>query len=510
LSALCLKRPETIPRPSEIQKERCFRSLKYYLRRAWAIVEPTNPFRDGWHIDAICEHLEALSKLEIQNLIINIPPRHMKSLSVAVFWPTWTWGPRLQPETRWLCASYAEGLATRDSLKCRRIIESEWYQALWGDVFRLTSDQNQKTLFENDKTGYRLAVGVGGGATGEGGDYLVVDDPHKLQDVGSMSALENAVQWWDFVMSSRGNNPATARRLITMQRIHQGDLTGHLLERHLESPEGEWEVLCLPAEYEPQTWISTIGWHDPRTELGELLWPEQFPKEVVDNLKVELGEQAAAMLQQRPTQAGGAIFLAEWWKDKNRYDPTDKVLRNRVLRRWISMDTGFKEREDAAYTSAVIFELTPSYELLVRDVIRVRRSFPKLVDLCRDLLHQWNRDGKLAALVIEDQASGISLIQTLNEILSDAEAAMIVPFKVGGSGKQLRWQAAAAWCHRGMVLLPHPGDTVPWLFAFENELQMLPNSVWKDQGDSFAQGILYLEHLLAEGLAARKSIGVEA
>ncbi|HEY4722814.1 MAG TPA: hypothetical protein VII92_13255, partial [Anaerolineae bacterium] len=133
-------------------------TLPDFIRGAWRILEPVTPYVHGWHIDAICEHLTAVMNGQIRNLLINIPPRHMKSLSVSVFWPTWVW--TFKPEMRWLFASYAETLAVRDSLKCRRLIQSPWYQGQWAHVFKMTGDQNVKGNFENDRTGYRFSTGV--------------------------------------------------------------------------------------------------------------------------------------------------------------------------------------------------------------------------------------------------------------------------------------------------------------------------------------------------------------
>ena len=132
----------------------------------------------GVHIDAICTHLQAVTEGKISNLIVNVPPGHAKSLLVCVFWPAWVWITR--PESRWLFASYREPLAVRDSLKCRRLIESDWYQERWGSRYQLRADQNQKQRFENDRTGYRVVVTMSAG-TGERGDYVVVDDPHSVR-----------------------------------------------------------------------------------------------------------------------------------------------------------------------------------------------------------------------------------------------------------------------------------------------------------------------------------------
>src|ERR1700689_1951209 len=155
----------------EIERELATRSLPEFVRQAWPVVEPSTPFVPGFHIGAIMEHLEALTFGQIRNLLINVPPRHMKSLLVSVFWPAWEW--IRFPERRWLYSSYGAQLSIRDSIKCRRLIESPWYQARWGHGFELTSDQNTKGRFDNNRSGYRLATSVGGAATGEGGDRVV-------------------------------------------------------------------------------------------------------------------------------------------------------------------------------------------------------------------------------------------------------------------------------------------------------------------------------------------------
>ena len=178
--------------------------FKSFVKQAWHIVEPGTEFIPGYHIDVICEHLEALYKLIIQNLLINIPPRHMKSLLVSVFFPCWVW--LNDPYSKFLCSSYAQDLSTRDSLKCRRLIQSLWFQSRWLEKFTITSDQNQKTRFENDKSGYRLSTSVDGLATGEGGDYVIVDDPHNVKQAESETKRLAVLKWWDETMSTRINN----------------------------------------------------------------------------------------------------------------------------------------------------------------------------------------------------------------------------------------------------------------------------------------------------------------
>lgn len=217
-----LARPNLL---TEIDREFAGRSLREFARQAWQIIEPSTPFVGGWHIDAIIKHLEAVTAGQIRNLLINVPPRHMKSLLVSVFWVAWEW--IRWPERRWLYSSYAASLSIRDSVNCRRLIESPWYQQRWGDSFALTSDQNTKGRFDNNRSGYRLTTSVGGAVTGEGGDRIVCDDPHNVQEAESDSVRKGTLEWFDVVMSTRVNDPKTAAKVVVMQRCHQQDLTVH-------------------------------------------------------------------------------------------------------------------------------------------------------------------------------------------------------------------------------------------------------------------------------------------
>ncbi len=173
-----------VPRASQVRKTLARHSLSDFIRLLWRQIDPA-PYGPGWHIEVICEHLEAVSRGEIRRLLITVPPRHMKSIGVSVAWPAWTWAQKAAggrggrsgglagPQTRFLCASYALSLSIRDNAKCRRLIESPAYDAWWGESFRLTSDQNTKIRFENDRGGYRLATSVDGALIGEGGDVSV-------------------------------------------------------------------------------------------------------------------------------------------------------------------------------------------------------------------------------------------------------------------------------------------------------------------------------------------------
>jgi hypothetical protein len=283
-----------------LKAEKARRRLHEFVMQAWHVLEPQTLLVDGIHVRAICDHLQAITEGRLRNLIINVPPGHAKSLLTAVFWPAWTWIDH--PKSRWLFSSHREPLATRDSLRCRRLIESEWYQQRWGSRYQLSGDQNQKQRFENDRTGYRVVVPMSSG-TGERGDYVVVDDPHTVDQAESDAERTSAVDWWKGSMSTRLNDFAMGHMVVIQQRLHEADLTGDLLMG------GGYELLCLPAEFEPDRRCTTsIGWADPRNEFGQLLWPEKVTQADLERLKTTLGSyRYAGQYQQWPAPAGGGM-----------------------------------------------------------------------------------------------------------------------------------------------------------------------------------------------------------
>ena len=296
-----------------------------------------------------------------------MPPRHSKSSLVSVLWPAFEWIE--DPELRWLFVSYAQPLSTRDSVKRRRLVESAWYHERWGDRYALTSDQNQKMRFETDRTGVMIATSVGGVGTGEGGTRRVVDDPSAADEIDSDAKRQAVIDWWDGTMSTRADQPDSTATVVVMQRLHQSDLSGHILEQMAQGGE-QYDHLVLPAEYEPRVTVCLAGLdHDRRTEPGQLLSPLRFDATALERLKVSLGDRAAGQLQQRPAPPGGAIFLKAVWADPaNRYDAMDELLKVQVVARWLSLDTAFKVGADNDLTGRVVFE-TVSYTHLTLPTI---------------------------------------------------------------------------------------------------------------------------------------------
>ncbi|SDP78307.1 phage uncharacterized protein (putative large terminase), C-terminal domain-containing protein [Desulforhopalus singaporensis] len=455
----------TLPDLFFINKELAERSLSHFIRQAWKVIEPGTPYIHNWHIDAICEHLEAVTNGQLQDLVINIPPRHLKSIAVSVCWPAWVWITK--PEKRWIFASYAQSLSTRDSLKCRRVIQSPWYQENWGDRFQLSGDQNAKIKFENDKTGHRISTSVGGSATGEGGDFVVVDDPHNVKEALSDTIREATVEWWDQVMSTRLNDPKTGSKVIIMQRVHQNDLSGHVLEQ------GGYEHLCIPAEYEKKRYHTSIGFKDPRTEDKELLFPKRFDRPAIEKLKTVLGTYAAAgQLQQRPAPAEGGIFKLEWWQY---YKTSPKV--SWILQSW---DTGYKTGPKNAYSCCETWGITNSgYYLL--DLWREKVEYPDLKRAVKNLYNKW----RSRVVLVEDKASGQSLVQEIKR-------GTRIPIKavtVTDGDKVVRASLVSPIVEAGNVFLP---EDAPWLADFIDEHTHFPNAAYADQVDTTSQALDYL------------------
>ncbi len=453
-----------------VKTQRAERSLREFCAQAWHVLEPATAFVPGWHIDAVCEHLEAVTRGVINRLLVNIPPRHMKSLAVSVFWPAWVWCRF--PERRFLFASYARGLSVRDSLKCRRLLRSPWYRERWGERFSLTEDQNTKERFENDRSGFRLATSVAGQATGEGGDYVVADDPHNVREAQSDKRRRAVLEWWDQTMSTRCNDPRRGALIIVMQRLHEADLSGHVLEQ------GDYVHLRLPASFEGERIFSTapsdLGLiiRDPRREEGEPLWPKRFDQATLTRLATAMGGYAAAgQLQQRPAPASGGIFKRSWWRFFQH--PPDKGL---TLQSW---DTAFKTGETNAWSVGQTWlQAEDGFYLL--DQFRRRLEYPELRRALVEQYEKWRPD----VVLVEDKASGQSLVQELKR----ATRLPLVALKVPRGDKILRAHTVSPLVEAGKVALQRGA---PWLEEFLDETSRFPNSAYADQTDSMTQALHY-------------------
>lgn len=472
---------------AELDAERLRRDFYSFVQDAWAYVEPGTVYTDGWHIRAICQYLQELSegKIPSNNLLINVPPRHMKSLLVNIFFPAWIWTHT--PYAKFLCFSYSEALTVRDSMKCRQLIGSRWYQERFAVQINPRNDQKDK--FENLHGGYRYCFGTGGSIAGQGGDYLLIDDPLEVSKANSKAEREKVNYTYDNSISMRGNDPKTVRKILIMQRLHDDDLCGHVIARG-----DPWELLILPAEYEGTRFTSSIGFIDPRLEVGELLWDARFGVNEIAKMKQTLSDiGVAGQLQQRPTPLLGAIFKREWFTVRKESMP--------CVARYFSWDTAASIEDTAAYTCGICGELTPDYRLFIRNVWRDKIEFPQLQYAVEGQVKKFGGN-MLRDIIIENKSSGIQAIQSMKQTSKLAEH--VVPFNPKGD-KIARAYEAAKWCEKGCVVFPTPSEDNMWLATFEDEVYTFPNTQFKDQVDALSQLCDYLSFYLSEGLHARQA-----
>jgi len=478
--------PSTQPK-EEKSPQQLSEDLHLFIEAAFPILEPHTPFIPGPHLQAISEHLQAVTNGTIRNLLINIPPRHMKSLAVSVFWPVWEWITR--PQTRWLYSSYALSLAIRDSVRCRRLIESDWFQSRWAANFTLTPDQNTKHRFDNDKSGSRLSVSVGGAATGEGGDRVVVDDPHSVTERESDASRTAVLDWWDQTMSTRLNDPKTGARVIVMQRVHEADLSAHVLAQ------GGYHHLCLPAEFEPsrRCTISVTNYQDKRTQEGDLLWPARFgPAEIAD-FKRRLGPSGyAGQFQQRPVPASGSRFQKEWFRYyeslPNHYRLTNPDGSTRTFpisdcRRFAVMDPAGSEPTQntrPCYTVIQVWDVTPDHDMLLVHQYRAQVQTPDAAEAAAKIVHDYEAN----FLAVEEDGLGLGICQTLRR-----QGLTIRPIKARGS-KEARSEIAEI---RMAAALIHFPQNAPFLFDLEQELLHFPKSEYADQVDALSHAAILVQ-----------------
>lgn len=444
------------------------RSLRSYVEQAWPILEPAATFVPNWHIDLLVEYLEAVSAGQVKRLLINMPPRYMKSLLVSVLWPTWEW--IREPSRRWIFASYAERLAIKHSVDRRTVIQSSWYQNRWGDRVRLTSDQNEKREFLNTHRGHMVATSVGGSILGKGGSRIVVDDPHDPTQAESDTQREAARRFFSRTLSTRLDNKHTDAMVVVMQRLHERDLAALCLELGFEH-------VCLPAEAEAPTRVVF-----PRSgrvltrSTGDVLWPARENAAVLAQLRRQLGSAAyAGQYQQRPVPVGGTLFKREWFKF---YDELPDDLSEAQ-----SWDMAFKDHAESDYVVGLVAGRKDA------DIYLIERAKGQwgFSETCRQLERLARKYPRAKPILVEDAANGPAIIDALEH-----KIAGIVAVRPEG-GKVARAGVAQAVVEAGNVYLPNPaphGKRRPdrdWVDDFLYQLTAFPHGAHDDDVDAFTQ-----------------------
>lgn len=449
-------------------------SLRAFVEWIWPILEPGTAFQPNWHIDFICEHLEAVTAGQILRLVINIPPRYMKSLLVSVLWPCWEW--YLRPQTRFVFSSYAETLASRHSLNRRRLIRSRPYQRFAPDV-RLTRDQQEKFEFDNTLGGIMVATSTGGSITGKGGNRIIIDDPHNPTQAESDSQRQQAIDFYRHTLSTRLNDPKRDAMVVVMQRLHTRDLTAVCLEQ-------EFTHVCLPALAPSATRIlfprsGRIGVR----ALDEPLWPERQSASDLEVQRQMLGSYGfAGQYQQQPVPRDGGMFNPEWWQY---WDPPQHF--DMIVQSW---DLSFKDGEGHDYVVGLVAARIGA-QVYILDRFKAKASFVETLQAIRRMVAKYPAT---RAVLIEDAANGPAVVNTLQKEIPGILA--VTP----EGGKHSRAAAVQPQVEAGQVFLPRPRFADghlnlehPWVEDFIEQCSIFPVGEYDDDVDALTQLLVYMQ-----------------
>lgn len=471
-----------------------------FIRYYWHVLEPEAKLIEGWPLYAIVQHLEAVTFGEITRLLITVPPGFMKSLCTDVFWPAWEWGPMGRAHRRYVAFSYSASLTERDNERFRDLVLHASYQALWGSNVRPV--KIGATKVSNTRKGWKLASSVGGVGTGERGDCVILDDAHNIKEAESEIVRTETVRWFRESMSDRLNNMRTGAIVVIMQRSHEDDVAGAILD--LELP---YVHLLIQMEYDSNYNCDTaIGWTDPREEDGELAWEQRFSLDVVEQIRATKGPYAfAGQYQQVPVPRGGGIFDRSWWQvwesPDGKFPPLDFVV--------ASLDGAFTEKEENDPSALTIWgtfrnENNDKRIMLVHAWRKhLKFSGPRIEMKPRESaaayrqrtmgqwgLIEWVADTcnryKVDKLLIEAKASGISAAQELqNRYGLQDWSIQLCPVK---GDKVARALAVQPTFSQLMVYAP----ITQWADMTIQEMSVFPKGRYDDLCDSTTQAMKYL------------------
>lgn len=435
--------------------------LGSFIHRTFQTVVPGESFKASWHIDAIAWCLTQCLEGDIRRLIITMPPRSLKSICASVAFPAWVLGR--DPTKKIVCASYSENLAIKMARDCRAVMQSPWYRKIFLKT-RIDREKNSELEFMTTQRGFRMATSVGGTLTGRGGNMIIIDDPIKPQDAMSEALREMTRQWYDNTLYTRLDDKTESVIILIMQRVHIDDLVGHVLEKE------DWVHLNLPAiaPADQRIRISLDAYHD-RAE-GEVLHPEREPMEALERIKANIGTyNFNAQYLQTPMPPEGNLIRWGWFRFYK--ERPERGGKDQIVQSW---DTASKAEELNNYSACTTW-LVRGEEYYLLDVARERLEYPALKRRIVELAHRHEAD----AVLIEDKASGTSLIQDLREEGS------IRPIPIEPEGdKVTRMSAQSAKLEGGRVLLP---ERAAWLGDFQTEVLQFPHGRHDDQVDSMSQ-----------------------
>jgi predicted phage terminase large subunit-like protein len=444
--------------------------LYTFIERSFYELNPDTRFLPNWHIALIASELEACRRGETKRLIINVPPRSLKSHCATVAFPAFLLGHN--PSAQIICASYAQDLSSKHAMDCRSILNSDWYQGLFPTT-RLSAQRQAVQEFATTQKGFRLATSVGGVLTGRGADLIVIDDALKPDEALSDTQRASVNQWYDNTLYSRLNNKGTGCIIIIMQRLHEDDLVGHVMEQ------GKWRVVSLPAiaEQEENHIIRTpFGIRKVQRLVGQALHPARESLEILKDLRDTLGEyNFAGQYQQAPAPLGGGLVKLGWFK---RYTPREEPAEFELIVQ--SWDTANKATELSDYSVCTTWGLK-NKNLYLLDVARWRYEYPEL----KRAVHDWANAYKPGNILIEDKASGTQLVQELQR-----EGLHGVTRYEPKMDKIMRLHSVTSTIESGLVHVPTEAE---WLNEYLHELTTFPNGKHDDQADSTSQALDWIK-----------------
>lgn len=436
--------------------------LYSFIQRAFGVLSPGVTFMGNWHVEAMAHQLTRCYRGEINRLIITLPPRYLKSQTTSVAYAAWVLGN--DPTRKIINVSYSESLVIKHHIDTRQIIESEFYRQVFPKT-RLSPDKNSQTEFATTKGGHRLAVSVGGALTGRGGNLIIIDDPHKADEVYSSTKREATLNWYRNTLRTRLDNSNHDIMILIQQRLHENDLAGYLLET------GEWEHLNLPALAEQDEAVPTGHGRSHLRKTGEPLHEARQSREQLDLQHGDMGSMLfAAQYQQRPVPIEGGLIQRRWlvtYQDNPAVDSNSRIVQ--------SWDVACKAGETNDWSVCTTW-LMKEGQCFLLDVLRKRAVFPELRKMVPHMAARWHA----TAILIEDSVAGTSLIQ---DIKADSRGLNVIG-RLPKGGKEERLLAVASAFESGRVHIP---ESAPWLAGLMDELLRFPNGRFDDQVDSVTQ-----------------------
>lgn len=490
-------------------RKRCSESLIAFIEEFWTIVEPDRPFVRGWALEAICQHLEAVTRGEITRLLMNVPPGFMKSLATDVFWPAWEMGPKGKASMRYLAFSYSSELTERDNQRFGLVISSQRYQELWGNKVSMFSHTLGTHKVATRQTGWKVASSVGGVSTGARADRVIIDDPHNVKMAESETVRKETVRWFRESITSRMNDAMTSAIVVIMQRVHEEDVSGVIYDDM-----DDYCTLVIPMEYDGDWREPTaIGWVDPRTEEGELAFPERFPQAAVDRDKIAMGPSAvASQFQQTPSPRAGNIIERGWWKvwppeesdpsyghvtNVNAFPPCSLIIG--------SVDTAYGEKDDNAYNAMTVWGVWEDHRERPKVVmmeawrrrVPLRGVIPPELETEEERKPHWGLAEYVAntiyrrqldIVLIENKTRGNDLAAEIRRLLRKGECQIIMIDPKGD--KVARLHAVQAMFADGMIYAPRRA----WAELVISETAQFPRSKYADFVDTASQALSWLRN----------------